>query len=202
MGHHTWTVDYMNTNDNVNDTHDTHDAITPADNAATVPATVAPKPTRTRTRATKPATAVKLPPMPRTIRNAADVVSVARHITPSNFDAMIVRFTANHGITLAARNVGRYTGSRIMDAQNVFMADNMGLNDAQILFALRVDFPAAVGRVFIADNATGVSIVRGIRAEYNRNGHGSKNDTWKTVKSEPFGPSRFEWPKPATTRTA
>jgi len=141
-------------------------------------------------------------PAPRRLRTMADAIVAARHVTPANVDAMIARFNANHGVTLAARNVGRLSGGRIMDVQNDFMADNRGLNDLQIAFVWRVDFPAAVGRVFTADVPTGVQIVRGVRAEYNRNGHGSKSDAWKTTKSVSTGPARFDWPKPAATKSA
>ena len=73
-------------------------------------------------------------PAPRRLRTMADAIVAARHVTPANVDAMIARFNANHGVTLAARNVGRLSGGRIMDVQNDFMADNRGLNDLQIAF--------------------------------------------------------------------
>lgn len=169
---------------------------TPAtDTPATVPARR--RGGRNRTPATVPAG-----PMPRTIKTLADAVNVAGRVTPANFAAMVERFNRDHGVTLAARNVGRLSGGRIMDVQNAFMADNGGLNDLGILFVWRVDFPAAIGRVFVADGPTGVGIVRGVRAEYNRNGHGSKSDTWRTVKSASTGPVRFDWPKSTAVKTA
>ena len=187
-------MDINNNNDNDNGLP----VVTPADTATDITPLASAKPARVR----KPrATAVT--PAPRTIKSLADLIAVGRTITPANWTAVVGRFTANHGVTHASRNVGRFTGSRIVDFQNVWMADNHGFNDCQLAAIMRIEHPAASGSLYAnPDPAVAVSIVRGIRAEYNRNGHGSKTETWRTVRAERFGPASFDWPKPAAAKTA
>ena len=163
-----------------------------ADVASDVATVATAKPARTRR------TVATVARRPVRVRTIADAIAVARHVTPANVDAMVTRYNTNHGVSHAARNVGRLSGGRIMDVQNDFMADNHGLNDLQIAFVFRVDFPAASGKIFTDAMPVAVSIVRGIRADYNRTGHGSKSDTWRTVKSVATGPTRFDFPKPAS----
>jgi len=136
-----------------------------------------------------------------TIRDMRTLVRFAKTVTPANFADALTVVNRNHGVTHAARNVGRFTGHRIVMFQNVMMRDNAGwqLNDCQLAFIMRAEFPAGVGRVFTASPADGVRIVRGIRADYNRTGHGA---TWtRTEPSVSYGPARFAWPD-ATAKSA
>lgn len=171
----------------------------------TVPATVpADKPARRprtpRTANRKPAA----PKRPTAVRTFDDVVAFARTVTPATFAADIARVNANHGVSHAARNVGRFTRGRIMDVQNETLRDNVArqLDDVQLLFMWRVEFPAASGAVFTADPRRGVEIVRGVRAEYNRapGHHGAKFPV--TAESVRYGDARFVWPTADATKTA
>ena len=171
----------------------------------TVPATIpADKPARVR----KPATARNRKPAPArrpaTVRTFDDVVAFARTVTPTTFAADVARVNANHGVTHAARNVGRFTRGRIMDVQNETLRDNATrqLDDVQLLFMWRVEFPMASGAVFTSDPRRGVEIVRGVRAEYNRapGHHGAKFPV--TTESVRYGDARFTWPTTDTAKTA
>jgi hypothetical protein len=177
--------------DDMND--NTIDNTVPADKPARVRK---PAPARNR----KPAPAKR----PTAVRTFDDVVAFARTVTPATFAADVARVNTNHGVTHAARNVGRFTRGRIMDVQNETLRDNVGrqLDDVQLLFVWRAEFPMASGAVFTADPRRGVEIVRGVRAEYNRapGHHGAKFPV--TVASERYGDARFVWPTADATRTA
>ena len=134
------------------------------------------------------------------------LVTLARTVTVESFADAFTRATANHGITHGTRNVARFTGWRIMHAQNVTLMQNATwkLDDVQLLFVWRALFPMATGTVFIANEsrtsresiARGVSIVRGVRADYNRGTHGQNGIAPKTP-SESYGPVGRIAPVPA-----
>jgi hypothetical protein len=169
------------------------DAVVVVDDAVVV---VEPKTAKPRRRGVT----VAVVPMPRSIKSIADLIAVGRNVTPANWVAVVGRFTGpdgRGGVSHASRNVGRFTGMRIVDFQNVWMADNNGLDDCQLAAIMRIEHPAASGGLYTRDAATAVGIVRGIRAEYNRNGHGSKTETWRTVRAERFGAASFAWPTTA-----
>lgn len=71
-------------------------------------------------------------------------------------------------------HVGVLSGQRVQDFQNWLLANNhqWRLKDGQLLAVMRTEFPDATGKVFTGDVAEGLRIVRGIRAHYNRDGHG------------------------------
>lgn len=132
------------------------------------------------------------------------LIAIARTVEPATFMARLATATRNHGVTLAGRNVGRFSGARVTAFQNMTLVRNADwqLNDCQLAFVWRAEFPMAVGRVFIGSVADGVSIVRGVRSDYNRTGHGDPNGKPKT-ESESYGAKRFDFgPVVAPSRTA
>ena len=172
-------------NDNVN-----------VESTANVPDT----PARTRTAkpaARKPVTVGTVP-----MRTLGDVFRIAKSVTPDNFTAMVAAYNRDHGITHAARNVGRFSRTRIMDFQNESIHGNAArkLTDVQLLFAWRVEFPAAVGAVFTGTPARGVRIVRDVRtqlfsASANPPHHGAKFTVTGNAGDTRFGPTNIDWPK-------
>lgn len=173
-------------------------------NARRTPATVKP---RTPKPAATPAT-----PAPTTFAGmVATIVTMVRAVTVDNVTAIVAR--ANAGHTPTNRNTGRYTGRRIMAFQNESLIANNAwqLDDLQIAALWAIEFPGAVGRVFGLNGRMGavtpavimdaVSIVRGVRADYNRTGHGMY-DTKRVpdVIANAFGPKRIVIPNvtPAT----
>ncbi len=62
---------------------------------------------------------------------------------------------------------------RVQAFQNWLLDNNpkWHLTDAQLLAVMRVEFPQADGQIFVGNLDTGLSIVEGIRAHYNRDGH-------------------------------
>lgn len=121
-----------------------------------------------------------------------DVVRMARTVTPENFAVMVGRSTANHGIIHAARHIARFTGHRVMQTQNATLAANAEwqLDDVQLLFVWRTLFPMSSGKLFTGSIADGVGIVRGVRADYNRTGHGLPSGK-PAVESVAYGAKRF-----------
>lgn len=108
-----------------------------------------------------------------------NAVRIARTVTVTTFDAIIGGTGANgtaHAspVTHAARNVCRFTGRRVMAVQNDTLRRNVSwqLDDVQLLALWRMCFPSASGRVFAAPLRDAVGIVNGVRAHYNRDGHG------------------------------
>lgn len=71
-------------------------------------------------------------------------------------------------------HVGVLSGRRVQDFQNWLLANNHAwrLTDGQLLAVMRTEFPHATGKVFTGDVAEALKLVRGIRAHYNRDGHG------------------------------
>lgn len=131
------------------------------------------------------------------------IVKIARTVTPANIIAVVTAANKNHGIV--TRNVGRYTGMRVMAFQNASFVANVGwqLDDVQLLAVWVMEFPATVGRVFAIngtlgtpDNAgvrDGVSIIRGVRSDYNRTGHGVTPERKPVaVPSVSYGAKRFD----------
>lgn len=108
-----------------------------------------------------------------------NAVRIARTVTAATFDA-IIGGTGTNGsahassVTHAARNVCRFTGRRVMAVQNDTLRRNVEwqLDDVQLLALWRMCFPSASGRVFAAPLRDAVGIVNGVRAHYNRDGHG------------------------------
>ncbi len=72
------------------------------------------------------------------------------------------------------QHVGTLSGMRVVQFQNWMLDENPNwqLTDAQILAVMRVEFPMAVGVVHTGDADAGLSQIAGIRAHYNRDGHG------------------------------
>ena len=122
-----------------------------------------------------------------------DVITLARTVTPATFDAMIARANANHGVVHAGRNVARFTGQRIVFTQNATLTRNAEwqLDDCQLLFVWRVLFPMASGALFTGPMVNGIGIVRGVRAHYNRDGHGMPTGK-PAVESVSYGAKRFD----------
>lgn len=71
-------------------------------------------------------------------------------------------------------HVGTLSGMRVMQFQNWLLDENprWQMTDAQLLAVMRVEFPLATGLVHTGDADTGLSQIAGIRAQYNRDGHG------------------------------
>ena len=123
-----------------------------------------------------------------------DVITMARTVTVANFADVFARATINHGVVHAGRHVARFTGHRVMQTQNDTLARNAEwqLDDVQLLFVWRVLFPASSGRVFTGSIADGISIVRGVRADYNRTGHGMPTGK-PAAESVAYGAKRFDF---------
>lgn len=175
----------MNTNDitpaTTPTTTTTPATTTPAVDVATTPATPAKRASR---KPVKPANA----PAVRVPTSIADAFKIARTITGANIDEHVRAANVGHVVNAPGKNTGRFTSTRIVRFQNTTLLENVErkLTDVQLLYVWRVEFPSAVGRVFTADWKTGVSIVRGVRAEFNRNGHGEPERVPAGFKSEPF----------------
>lgn len=126
------------------------------------------------------------------------LITLAKTVTVETFADAFARATTNHGIVHGTRNVARFTGWRIMHAQNETLRMNAShkLDDVQLLFVWRAMFPMATGTVFIANEsrtsresiARGVAIVRGVRADYNRGTHG-QNGVKPATESVSYGPT-------------
>jgi hypothetical protein len=87
------------------------------------------------------------------------------------------RFVSSMRSALAWRghpHEGTLSGMRVMQFQNWMLDENprWRLTDAQLLAVMRVEFPLATGLVHTGDAETGLSQMAGIRAHYNRDGHG------------------------------
>jgi hypothetical protein len=132
------------------------------------------------------------------------IIAIARTINPANVLATIAKTTGT--FTTANRNVGRFTGRRVVAFQNWTMIENVRwqLDDVQLAFVWSVEFPSAVGRVFAMNTLTGVrpvpsaasirdavSIVRGVRSDWNRTGHGDPAGAPK-IAAVSYGSRRFD----------
>ena len=142
---------------------------------------------------------------PRTVRTArtvSDVVTTldqliarARTVTVANFTAELERVNRDHGVVHAGRHVARFNAWRVMFAQNETLKRNADwqLDDVQLLFVWRALFPMSSGKLFTGSIADGIAIVRGVRADYNRTGHGLPTGK-PSVESVSYGAKRFEIP--------
>lgn len=101
------------------------------------------------------------------------MIVLARTVTVANYVAIIAAVRAAFPVARESRNMGRTTNRRVQSFQSWTMVENASwkLNDVQIAFLWIAEFPAAIGRVFTADPATNVAIVRGVRRDYNRGRH-------------------------------
>lgn len=147
----------------------------------------------------------------------AALIAIARTCNPANVVDVIRRAIVNHGVT--ARNVGRTVGMRVMAFQNHTFAGNAvwQLDDCQLAALWTLEYPAAIGRVFAMNGRLStpdassvrdaIAIVRGVRSDYNRTGHGM--GAKPAVESTSYGSARFDIavptatvaaPKPATTK--
>jgi len=130
------------------------------------------------------------------------IVKLAATVNPANVLDVIAATTGNH--TTTTRNIGRFTLRRIVDFQNWSLEQNAAwqLDDCQLAFVWSVEYPGAVGRVFGMNALPGVrptpnaaairdaiSIVRGVRSDFNRGKHAN---TVPAVPSESYGSRRFD----------
>lgn len=134
-------------------------------------------------------------------------VATLRDVTVDNAIAFV---TATIRGNTAVRNIGRITGTRVMAFQNMTLIRNAEwqLDDCQLAVLWACEFPRNVGRVFAMNGierpadassvAAGISIVRGVRAEYNRNGHGEPTGK-PAVESVAYGAKRFTVPAVSVT---
>jgi hypothetical protein len=137
----------------------------------------------------------------------AALIAIARTCNPTNVVDVIRRAIVNHGVT--ARNVGRTIGMRVMAFQNHTFARNAvwQLDDCQLAALWTLEYPAAVGRVFAmngrlstpdaASVRDAIAIVRGVRADYNRTGHGM--GAKPAVESTSYGTQRYDIAVPTAT---
>lgn len=129
------------------------------------------------------------------------IVKIARTVTPATIIEIVRTANRDHGVT--ARNVGRYTNTRIMAFQNASFVHNTTwqLDDVQLLALWAMEFPAAVGRVFAVNGRMGtpdmtavrdgIGIIRGVRSDYNTTGHGDPTGT-PAIASTSYGTKRFD----------
>lgn len=133
----------------------------------------------------------------------APALKLARTINPAN--AITVVAAANAGYNPANRNVGRYTGMRVVEFQNACMVANATwqLDDCMMAALWAMEFPRAVGRVFAINGAMtpasaasvrdAIGIVRGVRSDYNRTGHGDATiPNGPKIPSVSYGTRRFD----------
>lgn len=76
----------------------------------------------------------------------------------------------------ATINRGKTTGMRVMAYQDKLLADNVKakLTDMELLKALRAEFPNAKGKIFTGSDEERLSILRSVRALFNRGKHGDQ----------------------------
>lgn len=140
------------------------------------------------------------------------IVKLAGTVNPANVLDMIRKTTGT--FTTPTRNVGRYTGQRIVAFQNWTLEQNATwqLDDCQLAFVWSVEFPFGVGRVFAMNPLPGVrpvpsasairdaiTIVRGVRSDYNRGTHAQPAGKPKT-ESMSYGSRRFDIHEPETAK--
>lgn len=105
--------------------------------------------------------------------SSGDLLTAARSVvSPESFDALVLRPRALLPLPVA-RHVGILSGMRVQAFQNWLLDENyrLKLTDAQLLAVLRLEFPLASSQLFTGNVHEGLSIVSGIRAHYNRDGH-------------------------------
>ena len=129
------------------------------------------------------------------VNSLADMITVARSVTVATFAATLDRVNRDHGVLHAGRHVARFTAWRVMYAQNETLRLNADwqLDDVQLLFVWRALFPMSSGKLFTGSIADGIAIVRGVRADYNRTGHGMPSGK-PAIESVSYGAKRFDIP--------
>lgn len=151
---------------------------------ATVPTTTTvaePKPARAH--AAKPAN-VPTPP-----RSLADAMKIARTATMANAAELVAAANVGFIVNAPGKNVGRFTGTRITRFQNTTLLENpkWRFTDVQLLVLWRIEHPSATGAVYASpDIRRAVGIVAGVRAEFNRDGHGEPERIPAGFRSEPY----------------
>ena len=72
---------------------------------------------------------------------------------------------------------GKSTGMGIQDFQDelLFKNNEAKLTDAQLLQAMRDEFPSAKGKIFTADKATRLKLLTGMRRLFNRRVHDNQD---------------------------
>lgn len=102
------------------------------------------------------------------------LVERARHVaSDEGFNACVTaERRALPGVS--HQHQGLFTGMRVKDFQNWLLERNVEwkLTDLQLLALMRLEFPEATGQIFTADLVTALRILSGVRAHYNRDGHG------------------------------
>jgi hypothetical protein len=104
------------------------------------------------------------------VAKKAETKPVAQAAAPAPAPTPKATATAKPAATPAASiNRGRTTGMRVMQFQDQLLADNMKakLTDAQLLEAMRKEFPNAKGKIFTADQETRLGIMRVVRRLFN-----------------------------------
>ena len=124
-------------------------------------------------------------PTPRTM---ADVIAIAKTVTPDTFATTLRAVNAGVDVAHGSRNLNRFDNTRIQFTQNRLFIDNPThqLTDVQLAFVWCACFPMASGRAFDANRAivtgdesairaaivNGAKIVNGARGTFNHDGHG------------------------------
>lgn len=112
------------------------------------------------------------------VAKKADTKPVAQAAAPTPAPAPKATATASKPAATPAASInrGRTTGMRVMQFQDQLLADNMKakLTDAQLLEAMRAEFPNAKGKIFTADQETRLGIMRVVRRLFNEGRHGSQ----------------------------
>lgn len=123
-----------------------------------------------KTRTTKPASVASVA----SATTLDGIIALARTVNPANYTATVAAIRNAFPVARESRNVGRTTNRRVQSFQSWSMRENetsWTLNDVQLAFVWIAEFPAAIGRVFTADPSVNVSIVRGVRRDYNVGRH-------------------------------
>jgi hypothetical protein len=124
------------------------------------------------------------------VAKKAETKPVAQAAAPAPAPTPKATATAKPAATPAASiNRGRTTGMRVMQFQDQLLADNMKakLTDAQLLEAMRKEFPNAKGKIFTADQETRLGIMRVVRRLFNEGRHGSQ-----TIQAPKGGVPQFD----------
>jgi len=112
-----------------------------------------------------------------TPRSLEDLISAAGRV---NTTVAFAEFAKHMRMSLPGpthQHVGILSGQRVQAFQNWLLIENYRrqLSDMQLLAIMRAEFPLAEGAVFTGTLEVGLSIVAGIRAHFNRDGHHGKS---------------------------
>jgi hypothetical protein len=122
--------------------------------------------------------------------NLEELISAAGTIQDATSFA---RFTQHMRMFLPGpehQHRGVFSGQRVQDFQNWLLFENYKrrLSDAQLLAIMRAEFPQASGTVFTGNLSQGLTVVRAIRAHFNRDGHNGASPADKGLPpSESYG---------------